>query len=339
MSTHLTHFNGREIATVLQTQARLCVWYVEQDAEGRLCRRPFWGRAFDYDPSSGLKVWLDGAQSEDDCEWVDEGDDWEWETPEQAAERHGAVQLKLNINDHPLCVRLPFKRPATGAPPTTNASESAPEPDGERSRPESPYTFAKKAKLLRAAAAQEAAQQQLQASHAAALQAYSAGVGAREHTERLAQQAAHHHLDRHLDHEMAASAAAPPPPPLCARPGSSTGSRSSSSGSGNASPRHRPAAAPPTSPRAAVCGAPAAAPAPFPHAMRMATGAGGYLPYPVSQYPGTGRPPSAAPNGGAPATAAAKRAARGGSAGPSPRAPQSGASSRPLANWNQIIIL
>ena len=176
MSTHLTHFNGREIATVLQTQARLCVWYVEQDAEGRLCRRPFWGRAFDYDPSSGLKVWLDGAQSEADCEWVDEGDDWEWETPEQAAERHGAVQLKLNINDHPLCVRLPFKRPATGEPTTTNASESAPEPDGERSRPESPYTFAKKAKLLRAAAAQEAAQQQLQASHAAALQAYSAGV-------------------------------------------------------------------------------------------------------------------------------------------------------------------
>ena len=176
MSTLLTHFNGREIATVLQTQARLCVWYVEQDAEGRLCRRPFWGRAFDYDPSSGLKVWLDGAQSEADCEWVDEGDDWEWETPEQAAERHGAVQLKLNINDHPLCVRLPFKRPATGEPTTTNASESAPEPDGERSRPESPYTFAKKAKLLRAAAAQEAAQQQLQASHAAALQAYSAGV-------------------------------------------------------------------------------------------------------------------------------------------------------------------
>ena len=176
MSTHLTHFNGREIATVLQTQARLCVWYVEQDAEGRLCRRPFWGRAFDYDPSSGLKVWLDGAQSEADCEWVDEGDDWEWETPEQAAERHGAVQLKLNINDHPLCVRLPFKRPATGEPTTTNASESAPEPDGERSRPESPYTFAKKAKLLRAAAAQEAAQQLLQASHAAALQAYSAGV-------------------------------------------------------------------------------------------------------------------------------------------------------------------
>ena len=176
MSTHLTHFNGREIATVLQTQARLCVWYVEQDAEGRLCRRPFWGRAFDYDPSSGLKVWLDGAQSEADCEWVDEGDDWEWETPEQAAERYGAVQLKLNIGDHPLCVRLPFKRPATGEPPTTNASESAPDPDGERSRPESPYTFAKKAKLLRAAAAQEAAQQQLQASHAAALQAYSAGV-------------------------------------------------------------------------------------------------------------------------------------------------------------------
>ena len=99
MSTHLTHFNGREIATVLQTQARLCVWYVEQDAEGRLCRRPFWGRAFDYDPSSGLKVWLDGAQSEADCEWVDEGDDWEWETPEQAAERYGAVQLKLNIGD------------------------------------------------------------------------------------------------------------------------------------------------------------------------------------------------------------------------------------------------
>lgn len=72
--------------------------------------------------------------------------------------------------------------------------------------------------------------------------------------------------------------------------------------------------------------------------MRMATGAGGYLPYPVSQYPGT-VPPSAAPNGGAPATAPAKRAARGGSAGASPRAPPSGASSRPLANWNQIIIL
>ena len=193
MSTHLTHFNGREIATVLQTQARLCVWYVEQDAEGRLCRRPFWGRAFDYDPSSGLKVWLDGAQSEDDCEWVDEGDDWEWETPEQAAERYGAVQPKLNINDHPLCVRLPFKRPATGAPPNTNASESAPEPDGERSRPESPYTFAKKAKLLRAAAAQEAAQQQLQASHAAALQAYSAGV-------RHARPPSHRRIGSHPTH-------------------------------------------------------------------------------------------------------------------------------------------
>ena len=95
--------------------------------------------------------------------------------------------------------------------------------------------------------------------------------------------------------------------------------------------------------------------------MRMAASAQGYvLPYPVSQYPaqyqsvaqypppagggaggGRGRPPNAAPNGApngaALATAAAKRAARGGSAGAP--AVQGAASSRPLANWNQIIIL
>ena len=179
MSTHLTHFNGRAIATVLQTQARLCVWYVEQDTDGRLSRRPFWGRVLDYDPSHGLKVWLDGAQSEAECEWVDEGDDWEWETLEQAANRYGAVQLKLKIGDHPLCVRLPFKRPATAAPPTY-ASGSADAHSGESSRPESPYAFAKKAKLLggvRAAAEQLPPQQPLHAApHAAALQAYSAGV-------------------------------------------------------------------------------------------------------------------------------------------------------------------
>ena len=176
MSTHLTHFNGRAIATVLQTQARLCVWYVEQDTDGRLSRRPFWGRALDYDPSRGLKVWLDGAQSEAECEWVDEGDDWEWETLEQAANRYGAVQLKLKIGDHPLCVRLPFKRPATGAPPTY-ASGSADAQSGGSSRPESPYAFAKKAKLLggvRAAAEHPPPQQA--APHAAGLQAYSAGV-------------------------------------------------------------------------------------------------------------------------------------------------------------------
>ena len=180
MSSHLTHFNGRAIGTVLQTQARLCVWYVEQDTDGRLSRRPFWGRALDYDPSRGLKVWLDGAQSEAECEWVDEGDDWEWETVEQAANRYGAVQLKLKIGDHPLCVRLPFKRPATAAPPTY-ASGSRAEHSGESSRPESPYAFAKKAKLLaasRAAAAEHLPQQQPlhAAPHAAALQAYSAGV-------------------------------------------------------------------------------------------------------------------------------------------------------------------
>ena len=175
--SHLTHFNGRAIATVLQTQARLCVWYVEQDTDGRLSRRPFWGRALDYDPSRGLKVWLDGAQSEAECEWVDEGDDWEWETLEQAANRYGAVQLKLKIGDHPLCVRLPFKRPATGAPPTY-ASGSADAQSGASSRPESPYAFAKKAKLLGGvrAAAEHPPPQHAAPAHAAGLQASSAGV-------------------------------------------------------------------------------------------------------------------------------------------------------------------
>ena len=203
MSTHLTHFNGRAIATVLQTQARLCVWYVEQDTDGRLSRRPFWGRALDYDPSRGLKVWLDGAQSEAECEWVDEGDDWEWETLEQAANRYGAVQLKLKIGDHPLCVRLPFKRPATGAPPTY-ASGSADAQSGGSSRPESPYAFAKKAKLLggvRAAAEHPPPQQA--APHAAGLQAYSAGV------RQQAESCFHPHLT-----PLIAGPTHGPPPPL-----------------------------------------------------------------------------------------------------------------------------
>ena len=97
-----------------------------------------------------------------------------------------------------------------------------------------------------------------------------------------------------------------------------------------------------------VCGAPAAAPAPFPRGMRVAASGHGYAqPYPVSQYPaqypaqvvpppaaggagGARGAPNGAPNG-------AKRGARGGSVGAP--AVQSAASSRPLANWNQIIIL
>ena len=181
MSSHLTHFNGRAIGAVLQAQARLCVWYVEQDVGGRLSRRPFWGTAIDYDPSRGLKVWLDGAESEAACEWVDEGDDWEWETPEQAANRYGAVQLKLKIRDYPLCVRLPFKRTAAAEatpPAVEDASGMVAGSSGESPRAASAYTFAKKAKLLSGARSTGSPRRQPLHADAAArqLQAYSAGV-------------------------------------------------------------------------------------------------------------------------------------------------------------------
>ena len=69
--SRLTHCNGRAVAEVLRTRARVCVFYVEEDANGQLSRRPFWGNAHDYDPSRGLQVWFDGMG---ELEWVDEGD-------------------------------------------------------------------------------------------------------------------------------------------------------------------------------------------------------------------------------------------------------------------------
>lgn len=74
--TRSTHCNGRRVEEALCERARLCVWYVEEDAQGNLSRQPYWAVAHNYDPARGLQVWFDDARSEDDCEWIDEGDDW-----------------------------------------------------------------------------------------------------------------------------------------------------------------------------------------------------------------------------------------------------------------------
>ena len=75
-----THVNGRRVAEILRDQTRLCVWFVEADAMGGLARVPYWGTAVAYDPARGLKVRFDSAEATvGDEEFIDEGDDWEWE--------------------------------------------------------------------------------------------------------------------------------------------------------------------------------------------------------------------------------------------------------------------
>lgn len=170
-----THCNGRRVDEILQTRARLCVWYVEAEPGGQLSRKPYWGHAIAYDINRGLQVWFDGASSAEEW-WVDEGDDWEWETAEQAACSLRVVQLKMQIGGRPIRARLPFRDAKAGAsdasaPPSQQVTRTpSPTPAGEREQAsalaargsESPrnasaYLFHKKAKLLGTAFAKGAA--------------------------------------------------------------------------------------------------------------------------------------------------------------------------------------
>ena len=53
---------------------------------------------------------------DNDAEWIDEGDDWRWETSEERECALKAVQLRMRIGDGALCSRLPFVLPEPSAP-------------------------------------------------------------------------------------------------------------------------------------------------------------------------------------------------------------------------------
>jgi len=70
---------GRDLQQVLKDGARLRVWYEEEGADGPR-RVPYDGRVTSYNPSLGLRVWFDGFSASEQ-EWVNDGDEWDWEEP------------------------------------------------------------------------------------------------------------------------------------------------------------------------------------------------------------------------------------------------------------------
>jgi hypothetical protein len=314
--SRLTHCNGRAVAEVLRTRARVCVFYVEEDANGQLSRRPFWGNAHDYDPSRGLQVWFDGMG---ELEWVDEGDDWTWETTERSAALcGGATQRKLPFQ--PVFDSVPdpdaARAPAPAAPPTLPPAPAAPStlPPAMRSLMamaargnDSPHTaatfkFHKKAKLFRSARAKGVPEDSLPLLKHRFVKGALAGWGAPPRPSAA--------LPYHRSENLAALA---------------TAARGAVAKAAEAKPPapQRAAAKP-----AGGGGAPAAAPAPFPLRVAIESGDSG------AAMSGAKRK---SPDASAPASAAAVMRPQPPAKRLSPTAADGGA--RPLANWNQVVVL
>uniref|UniRef100_A0A7S4C0X7 Vps72/YL1 C-terminal domain-containing protein n=1 Tax=Chrysotila carterae TaxID=13221 RepID=A0A7S4C0X7_CHRCT len=68
---------GCTVTQALHDSRRLIVWYEEEQPHG-LERVRYCGRVTHYNPSLGLRVWFDGFSASEQ-EWVNEGDEWEWE--------------------------------------------------------------------------------------------------------------------------------------------------------------------------------------------------------------------------------------------------------------------
>ena len=136
---------GRDLQQVLSDGARLRVWYEEEGAHGptRVC---YDGMVTSYNPSLGLRVWFDGFSASEQ-EWVNEGDEWDWEEPSNvpspAAADYTAVRLKMRSSAGTTQIfRLPSASPGVTVTSSSSLSLSSSE--------SSPSKFNKKARLLRA---------------------------------------------------------------------------------------------------------------------------------------------------------------------------------------------
>ena len=147
--------NGRSVETVLRERHRVLVWFVEETEDGGLTRRPHWGTARSYDPNRGLQVkWIDDRETE----WIDEGDDWRWETSEERECAFKAVQLRMRVGEGALCSRLPFVPSESSAPaaappvaplePTVHSVMGVTSDDSPRAVDSD--RFSKKARLMQA---------------------------------------------------------------------------------------------------------------------------------------------------------------------------------------------
>eukprot|EP00310_Coccolithus_braarudii_P021200 CAMPEP_0183351444 /NCGR_PEP_ID=MMETSP0164_2-20130417/24937_1 /TAXON_ID=221442 /ORGANISM="Coccolithus pelagicus ssp braarudi, Strain PLY182g" /LENGTH=347 /DNA_ID=CAMNT_0025523631 /DNA_START=106 /DNA_END=1149 /DNA_ORIENTATION=- len=170
---------GCTVKRALNDSRRLHVWYNEERDHG-MERVRYAGRVTHFLPSLGLRVWFDGYSASEQ-EWVNEGDEWEWEEPiepvdaaplpneplqpQQAMEpvhadsalslpavKYHAVRLRIRSErgDSVQTVRLPAD-PLNGSVSAVRSSLSL------SAHESSPRKFGKKARLLKCIEEQQSA--------------------------------------------------------------------------------------------------------------------------------------------------------------------------------------
>jgi len=80
----------------VQAGVRMRVWYEEEQDNGTMSRVTYAGRSTQFSRTQGVRVWFDGFPA-DEQEWINEGDEWEWEDAAPAALQgpFDAVRLRL----------------------------------------------------------------------------------------------------------------------------------------------------------------------------------------------------------------------------------------------------
>jgi hypothetical protein len=129
----------------VQAGVRMRVWYEEEQDDGSMSRVTYVGRSTQFSRTQGVRVRFDGFPA-DEQEWINEGDEWEWEDAAPAALQgpFDVVRLRLRGVERP-------EPAAAGAAAAPDPSGDAPRsglsnPSAERS----PRRFNKKARMLQA---------------------------------------------------------------------------------------------------------------------------------------------------------------------------------------------
>eukprot|EP00962_Isochrysis_galbana_P023232 scaffold6991_cov95-Isochrysis_galbana.AAC.2 len=129
----------------VQAGVRMRVWYEEEQDNGTMSRVTYAGRSTQFSRTQGVRVWFDGFPA-DEQEWINEGDEWEWEDAAPAALQGPFDAVRLRLRGVEQEVRVAAGAAAGSDPSGGSLSSGLSNPNADQS----PRKFNKKARMLQA---------------------------------------------------------------------------------------------------------------------------------------------------------------------------------------------